>query len=213
MRATAIQVPFGNFRTELLSAGHAIIHDKIIAIFPCDAENCAVITDSHNLGYKASYCNDDNLVIIRANQALAIAYAVHVLDLYDHYVFRARREQNHRDKLASGTTPSLADGQDSADPSGQLKLDSSWRKGHFAPNRPRSAWDYFLQHTPQPVASRPDTRTLRHRRRVPAEAPRENPSPPVQPSRLPRARPTLYPTGDLVAQSRRDRNEQMPHPH
>ena len=91
-------------------------------------------------------------MIIRANQALAIAYAVHVLDLYDHYVFRARLEQNLRDKLASGTTPSLADGQDSADPSGQLKLDSSWQTTHFAPDRPRSPWDYFLQHTSQPVA-------------------------------------------------------------
>ncbi|HUO40150.1 MAG TPA: phospholipase D-like domain-containing protein [Mycobacterium sp.] len=152
VRATAIQVPFGNFRTELLSAGNAIIHDKIIVIDPCDAENCAVITGSHNLGYKASYCNDDNLVIVRGNQALAIAYAVHVLDLYDHYVFRARLEENLRDKLASGTTPSLADGQASGDPSGQLKLDSSWQNAHFAPDRPPSAWDYFLRHTPQPVA-------------------------------------------------------------
>jgi hypothetical protein len=152
IRAAAIRVPFGNFRPELLSAGHAIIHDKIIVIDPCDADNCAVITGSHNLGYKASYCNDDNLVIVRGNQALAIAYAVHVLDLYDHYVFRARIEQNLRDKLAGGSIHSLADSQTSGDPSGLLKLDSSWQDAHFAPDRPRSALDYFLDRAPQPVA-------------------------------------------------------------
>jgi phosphatidylserine/phosphatidylglycerophosphate/cardiolipin synthase-like enzyme len=152
IRATAIRVPFGNFRPELLSAGHAIIHDKIIVIDPCDAENCTVITGSHNLGYKASYCNDDNLVIVRGNRALAIAYAVHVLDLYDHYVFRARIEQNLRDKLADGTIQSLADSENSGDPSGLLKLDSSWQDAYFAPDRPRSAWDYFLDHAAQPVS-------------------------------------------------------------
>lgn len=152
IRAAAIRVQFGNFRPELLSAGHAIIHDKIIVIDPCDADNCAVITGSHNLGYKASYCNDDNLVIVRGNQALAIAYAVHVLDLYDHYVFRARIEQNLRDKLAGGTIQSLADSQTSGDPSGLPKLDSSWQDAHFAPDRPRSALDYFLDRAPQPVA-------------------------------------------------------------
>ena len=77
-------------------------------------------------------------MIVRGNQALAIAYAVHVLDLYDHYVFRARIEQNLRDNLASGTIHALADGQDSGDPGGLLKLDSSWQDAHFAPDRPHS---------------------------------------------------------------------------
>ena len=66
IRAAVVNIPVGNFRPELLSAGHAIIHDKIVAIDPCDAENCAVIAGSHNLGYRASYCNDDNLLIVRA---------------------------------------------------------------------------------------------------------------------------------------------------
>jgi len=41
------------------------------------------------MGYKASYSNDENLLIIQGHQALAEAYAVHVLDVYDHYRFRA----------------------------------------------------------------------------------------------------------------------------
>jgi phosphatidylserine/phosphatidylglycerophosphate/cardiolipin synthase-like enzyme len=151
IRAAAVRVPFGNFVPELLSAGHAIIHDKIIVIDPCDADECVVITGSHNLGYKASYCNDDNLVIVRGNQALAQAYAVHVLDLYDHYVFRARIEQNLRDKLAIGAIPSLAAAQDSGDPDGLLAVDSAWQDSHFAADRPRRAWDYFLDHTALPA--------------------------------------------------------------
>jgi phosphatidylserine/phosphatidylglycerophosphate/cardiolipin synthase-like enzyme len=66
----------------------AIIHDKIVVIDPLSA-NCSVILGSHNLGFKASYSNDENMVIVTGHQELAMAYAVHVLDVYDHYRFRA----------------------------------------------------------------------------------------------------------------------------
>ena len=48
-----------------------------------------MVFGSHNLEFKASYSNDENLVIVRGHKALAEAYAVHVLDVYDHYRFRA----------------------------------------------------------------------------------------------------------------------------
>jgi len=67
----------------------AIIHDKILVIDPHDAEHCAVVLGSHNLGFKASYSNDENLVIVQGQRELAQAYAVHVLDVFDHYRFRA----------------------------------------------------------------------------------------------------------------------------
>jgi phosphatidylserine/phosphatidylglycerophosphate/cardiolipin synthase-like enzyme len=51
IRATAISTPVGDLHPELLSAGHAIIHDKIIVVDPLDKDGCAVITGSHNLGY------------------------------------------------------------------------------------------------------------------------------------------------------------------
>lgn len=77
----------------------AIIHDKIVVIDPLSPD-CTVILGSHNLGYKASYCNDENLLIITGDQALAEAYAVHAMDVYDHYRFRAvqaeLREQHRR---------------------------------------------------------------------------------------------------------------------
>lgn len=78
----------GDFERELLKAGNAIIHDKIVVIDPLSSD-CVVVTGSHNLGYKASYCNDENLLIFQGNQRLAQAYATHLIDLYDHYRFRA----------------------------------------------------------------------------------------------------------------------------
>lgn len=86
--ATAVDDVFGVWEKELLNAGHAVIHDKIVVIDPFDPENCTVIAGSHNLGYKASFTNDENFLIIRGNQSLAKAYAVHVLDVYDHYRWR-----------------------------------------------------------------------------------------------------------------------------
>ena len=66
----------------------AIIHDKVVVIDP-QSPNCSVILGSHNLGFKASYSNDENMLIVRGHRELAMAYAVHVLDVYDHYRFRA----------------------------------------------------------------------------------------------------------------------------
>jgi phosphatidylserine/phosphatidylglycerophosphate/cardiolipin synthase-like enzyme len=146
IRAAAVRIPFGNLRPELLTAGHAIIHDKIIVIDPLDAEKCAVITGSHNLGYKASYCNDDNLLIVRGNRDLAISYAVHVLDIYDHYVFRARLEQNLRDQIKAGKIKSYEEAAAENKPHGLLRTDASWQDNHFK-DRPQSALDYFLKHT------------------------------------------------------------------
>lgn len=79
-------------------------------------------------------------------RALAIAYAVHVLDLYDHYVFRARLQQDLREQLKAGTIHSI-DEAAQTDPHGLLPRDDSFQDRYFAAHRPRSALDYFLTHT------------------------------------------------------------------
>jgi len=78
---------FGEWETELAKYGFAIIHNKIVVIDPF-SDNCTVVTGSHNLGFRASHNNDENMVIIRGHRGLAEAYACHVLDLYDHYAWR-----------------------------------------------------------------------------------------------------------------------------
>lgn len=139
VRAAAVTEPTGDLKPELLSAGHAIIHDKIIVVDPLSDENCAVITGSHNLGYKASYQNDENLVIIRGNKALAIAYAIHVLDVYDHYVMRAKLEDQLREALIKTGEPPA-----SSTSSGFLKLDDSWQSKWFSASSGTSPRSYFV---------------------------------------------------------------------
>ena len=78
---------FGQWAAELNQAGHAVIHDKIVVVDPF-TDNCVVAMGSHNVGYKASYNNDENLNFIKGHRAAAEAYAAHCLDVYDHYAFR-----------------------------------------------------------------------------------------------------------------------------
>jgi phosphatidylserine/phosphatidylglycerophosphate/cardiolipin synthase-like enzyme len=100
--ASAVKDQFGYWQQELLKSSpsaHAIIHDKIIVIDPF-SDNCTVITGSHNLGYRASYANDENLLIIKGNHQLAQMYAVHAMDIYDHYRWRYQLQKNKNVKKA-----------------------------------------------------------------------------------------------------------------
>jgi len=88
--ALELKDDFAFWMAELLKSSpraHAIIHDKIVVI-DAFTDNCVVITGSHNLGYRASYNNDENLLIIRGDKELATSYATHILDIYDHYRWR-----------------------------------------------------------------------------------------------------------------------------
>jgi phosphatidylserine/phosphatidylglycerophosphate/cardiolipin synthase-like enzyme len=78
---------FGAWEAELAKYGFAIIHNKIVVIDPF-SDDCVVVTGSHNLGFRASHNNDENMVIVRGHRGLSEAYACHVLDLYDHYAWR-----------------------------------------------------------------------------------------------------------------------------
>ncbi len=50
--------------------GHAAIHDKVLVVDPFSTD-CEVVTGSHNLGFKASFANDENMVTIRGNRKIA----------------------------------------------------------------------------------------------------------------------------------------------
>lgn len=88
--ASNINDQFAYWEKELLKSSnfaHAIIHDKTVVI-DAFTKDCAVVTGSHNLGYKASYSNDENMVIIKGNMEVASKYAAHIMDVYDHYRWR-----------------------------------------------------------------------------------------------------------------------------
>lgn len=105
--ATAINDQFAFWQKELLKSSpqaHAIIHDKIVVIDPLSPD-CVVITGSHNLGCRASYNNDENM-LIRGNRALAESYTAHVMDVYDHYRFRYKL-QTQKSKAWQGLSKKI----------------------------------------------------------------------------------------------------------
>jgi phosphatidylserine/phosphatidylglycerophosphate/cardiolipin synthase-like enzyme len=102
-------------RNEFLSPrgiGHAIVHSKLIVLDPF-GDKPVVMTGSHNLSKSASEKNDENLVIIQNCPALAQAYAVNVLSVYQHYRWRA--------SLAAGGTKFSG-----------LRRDDTWQKSAFS---------------------------------------------------------------------------------
>ncbi|HEY2558661.1 MAG TPA: phospholipase D-like domain-containing protein [Caldimonas sp.] len=104
-QALGDNIPAG-WKKEILSAGFAVTHDKIVVVDPF-SDGCAVITGSHNLGHRASFNNDENLVIVRGQRALAAAYATHVLDIYDHFSWRWTLQSQSKARAVAEATLSL----------------------------------------------------------------------------------------------------------
>ncbi len=122
--ASAITDQFSFWHKELLKASpgaHAIIHDKIVVVDPF-SPNSAVITGSHNLGYRASYNNDENLVIVRGNRAVAESYATHVLDVYEHYRWRYTIQKSGK-RAWTGLLPDDSWEETYFDPSSEVQKD------------------------------------------------------------------------------------------
>ena len=83
---------------DAIAGGHALIHDKVIVIDPMGA-NPVVILGSHNLGFNASFSNDENLLVIRKCPELARAIAVHIMDVYGSYRWRWMLHENGRNTV------------------------------------------------------------------------------------------------------------------
>lgn len=119
---------FSFWEKELAKLGHAVIHDKTLVVDPF-TDASVVVTGSHNLGYKASYSNDENMCIIRGDRRIAQAYAAHVLDVVNHY--------NWRNKLVE----SKKQGEPVKSPFTDLIEDDWWQnkyfKGNFLASRDR----------------------------------------------------------------------------
>jgi phosphatidylserine/phosphatidylglycerophosphate/cardiolipin synthase-like enzyme len=72
------------------------IHSKVIVLDPF-GDNPVVMTGSHNLGFKASNANDDNLVIIEGNAPLAAAYAANIIAIFETYRWNSYVEAHRND--------------------------------------------------------------------------------------------------------------------
>jgi phosphatidylserine/phosphatidylglycerophosphate/cardiolipin synthase-like enzyme len=128
--AAGIPDQFGAWMAELTQLGHAVIHDKIVVVDPF-SPTCAVVVGSHNLGYKASYANDENMLIVRGVREVAQAYAPHVLDVYDHYRWRYQVQRAYLGGRLGEAWSNLAEQDD-------------WQDKYFRPDSPyrreRSFW-------------------------------------------------------------------------
>ena len=90
-----IKTVFHNWDTEMLGTG-VHIHSKVIVLDPF-GQNPVVMTGSHNLGYKASSMNDDNLMIVEGNAPLAAAFAANIIAIYQSYRWNAYVEAHRQD--------------------------------------------------------------------------------------------------------------------
>ena len=91
-----IKSQFHDWEQELLGASMVNIHSKVIVLDPF-GDNPVVMTGSHNLGYKASHENDDNLVIVEGNAPLAAAYAINIIAIYQTYRWNSYVEAHRTD--------------------------------------------------------------------------------------------------------------------
>src|SRR5262249_4405043 len=90
-----IKDTFHNWETEVLGTG-VHIHSKVIVLDPFGT-NPVVMTGSHNLGFKASSQNDDNLMIVQGNGPLAASYAINIIAIYQTYRWNAYVEAHRQD--------------------------------------------------------------------------------------------------------------------
>jgi phosphatidylserine/phosphatidylglycerophosphate/cardiolipin synthase-like enzyme len=86
---------FHDWQAETLGSG-VHIHSKVVVLDPF-GEKPVVMTGSHNLGHKASIANDDNLMIIEGNAAIAAAYAVNIIAIYQNFRWNAYVEAHRND--------------------------------------------------------------------------------------------------------------------
>lgn len=110
-----IKQDYPHWRTELKGASSVMIHSKVVIIDPFGA-NPVVMTGSHNQGMKASRSNDDNLVIVEGNAALAQAYALNAIAIFQEYRWR-RYVAVHPDATHARWTG--------------LEDNDSWQNGHL----------------------------------------------------------------------------------
>jgi phosphatidylserine/phosphatidylglycerophosphate/cardiolipin synthase-like enzyme len=90
-----IKSTFHDWETELLGSG-VHVHSKVVILDPFGADP-VVMTGSHNLGFKASSKNDDNLMIIQGNAPLAASFAANIIAVYQAYRWNSYVEAHRQD--------------------------------------------------------------------------------------------------------------------
>ena len=132
--ASGIHQAFANYLAEIDAAPntHAIIHNKNLLLNPlaADLSKVKVAIMSHNAGYKASYQNDENIMLFTGNRALALVLMVHIFDVTTEYRFNWATNQRGADLKVLGF----------------LVVDDSWQDKYLvADSTPRREIDYVMR--------------------------------------------------------------------
>jgi phosphatidylserine/phosphatidylglycerophosphate/cardiolipin synthase-like enzyme len=99
IRPTGIDATADWWEREIKNTGKFMIavHSKVIVLDPA-GKNPVVMTGSHNFSDRASTKNDDNLVIIRGDNKLALTYAARIVSIYGTYRWQAWRNTTEGQK-------------------------------------------------------------------------------------------------------------------
>jgi phosphatidylserine/phosphatidylglycerophosphate/cardiolipin synthase-like enzyme len=104
------------------------VHHKFIVI-DGDTDAPTIYTGSPNFSKAAEESNDENVLEIKGNVALARAYVAEFLRLYNHYRARAIWNREHE----SGPRGRKANGEDASDPLVLKTTRDEWVKGAYRP--------------------------------------------------------------------------------
>lgn len=99
---------FAAWEEEIDRLSLVMIHSKVVVLDPFGPKP-VVMTGSHNLGPRASKSNDDNLNLIAGVPQLAVAYATHIISVYNAY--RWRYVRSHEAKEAGKDWQGPEDGK------------------------------------------------------------------------------------------------------
>jgi hypothetical protein len=138
------------------------------------------MTGSHNLGFKASSKNDDNLMIIQGNAPLAAAYAANIIAIYQAYRWNAYVEEHRQDPKVWHGLVDRDDWQNDYLAGDELAELTFWM-GSYQPAAAAAAAamqppDHVPKHTPQRkiAAARKTRSTKTSSRKSPKKSPKRS---------------------------------------
>jgi hypothetical protein len=166
---------FHDWSTEMLGSG-VHIHSKVVVLDPF-GQNPVVMTGSHNLGFKASSANDDNLMIVQGNAPLAAAYAANIIAIYQAYRWNAYVEAHRQDpKVWHGLVDndSWQDDYLAGDELAEIRFwlgsPADPPNGPPPPPAGTSPSPNVPEHTPAPAAPAPAPKNTRAKKATPAKS-------------------------------------------
>jgi phosphatidylserine/phosphatidylglycerophosphate/cardiolipin synthase-like enzyme len=141
--ATTLSSPLHDFQNHLLESKESFhhagvhIHAKIIAVNLL-SDDPIIVTGSANYSNGSTLHNDENSVIIRGNTAAADIYATEFMRMFEHYYFRALRDQKRTQPTGKPSATSQTGSHFTSDGKMGLNETDQWSLKDYVPGSPRA---------------------------------------------------------------------------